>query len=313
MAFLDNSGDIILDAVLTDLGRYRLARGDGSFKVKLFALGDDEINYALYDKNNASGSAYYDLEILQTPVLEAFTNNAASMNSKLISNPRTNLLYLPILKLNGEGKGHQQSPLGGFVVAVDSNSQEATSTGGLGNGPGIIYGESLKGGYIRIDQGLDTNEVSSNYLIASDLNEVQYQIDIDNRLGSIVSSFSGDNSNVISAEKSFIDDDNIATYFLSLNDNRFVTDNSSRDSTTLDPNQVIKGPRGTSIHFGVQSSIDLNTSDYLFDTLGGTWYSTDTGNDSGQNAKYIDTIVRVTGLTTGYRIDVPVRFAKVPT
>ena len=33
MAFLDNSGDIILDAVLTDLGRQRLAKGDGSFKI----------------------------------------------------------------------------------------------------------------------------------------------------------------------------------------------------------------------------------------------------------------------------------------
>ena len=29
MGFLDNSGDIILDVVLTDLGRQRLAKGDG--------------------------------------------------------------------------------------------------------------------------------------------------------------------------------------------------------------------------------------------------------------------------------------------
>ena len=65
MAFLDNSGDIILDAVLTDTGRMRLAKGDGSFKIVKFALGDDEINYELYDKNNSSGSAYYDLEIMQ--------------------------------------------------------------------------------------------------------------------------------------------------------------------------------------------------------------------------------------------------------
>ena len=57
MGFLDNSGDIILDAVLTDTGRKRLARGDGSFKVAKFAFADDEINYGLYDKNNASGSA----------------------------------------------------------------------------------------------------------------------------------------------------------------------------------------------------------------------------------------------------------------
>ena len=101
MAFLDNSGDIILDAVLTDTGRFRLAKGDGSFKIVKFALGDDEINYGSYDKNNASGSAYYDLSILQTPVLEAFTNNTSTMKSKLVSIPRTNLLYLPILKING--------------------------------------------------------------------------------------------------------------------------------------------------------------------------------------------------------------------
>ena len=85
MAFLDNSGDIILDAVLTDTGRLRLAQGDGSFKITKFALGDDEINYNNYDKDHASGSAYYDLQILQTPVLEAFTNNTANLNSKLMS------------------------------------------------------------------------------------------------------------------------------------------------------------------------------------------------------------------------------------
>ena len=78
MGFLDNSGDIILDAVLTDTGRMRLAKGDGSFKIQKFALGDDEIDYNLYDKNNASGSAYYDLEIMQTPILEAFTTRKYS-------------------------------------------------------------------------------------------------------------------------------------------------------------------------------------------------------------------------------------------
>ena len=90
MAFLDNSGDIILDAVLTDTGRLRLAKGDGSFNITKFALGDDEINYELYDKNHPSGSAYYDVEILQSPVLEAFTNNTSVLKSKLLSVSRTN-------------------------------------------------------------------------------------------------------------------------------------------------------------------------------------------------------------------------------
>ena len=83
MAFLNNSGDIILDAVLTDLGRQRLSKGDGSFKIAKFALGDDEIDYSQY--NIATGSAYQDLDILQTPILEAITDNVASMKSQLVT------------------------------------------------------------------------------------------------------------------------------------------------------------------------------------------------------------------------------------
>ena len=98
MAFLDNSGDIILDAVLTDTGRMRLAKGDGSFRISKFALGDDEIDYALYDLNQPSNSQ--DLNILQTPILEAFTNNTSNMNSRLTTYTKKHLLYLPIIKLN---------------------------------------------------------------------------------------------------------------------------------------------------------------------------------------------------------------------
>ena len=63
MAFLDNSGDIILDAVLTDEGRRKLAEGNGSFNITKFALGDDEVDYGLYNANHTSGSAYYDLQL----------------------------------------------------------------------------------------------------------------------------------------------------------------------------------------------------------------------------------------------------------
>ena len=97
MAFLDNSGDIILDAVLTDVGRQRLSQGN--FSIRKFALGDDEIQYNLYDKNNTSGSAYYDLEILQTPVEVAHTR-ASSIQYGLISLTSPNILYIPDVVLN---------------------------------------------------------------------------------------------------------------------------------------------------------------------------------------------------------------------
>ena len=70
MAFLDNSGDILLDVVLTSEGRKRLAAG--TFKPTKYAFGDQELNYGLYDSTNASGSAYYDLQIykhqLKSPI-----------------------------------------------------------------------------------------------------------------------------------------------------------------------------------------------------------------------------------------------------
>ena len=132
MAFLDNSGDIILDAVLTDTGRMRLAKGDGSFRITKFALGDDEIDYSLYDKNNANGSAYYDLQILQTPIFEAFTNNIASLNSRLISISRNNLLFLPVLKVNNVYSNTSNFAIpqlvqNGYILAVDKDTQDYLS------------------------------------------------------------------------------------------------------------------------------------------------------------------------------------------
>jgi hypothetical protein len=314
MGFLDNSGDIILDAVLTDTGRFRLARGDGSFKIVKFALGDDEINYELFNKNHPSGSAFYDLEILQTPILEAFTNNTATMNTKLITISRDNLLYLPVLKLNGSANSsHQESPLGGFIVAVDSKSEESTAEGGYGIEPGTIRGESLDGSFIRVDQGLDTTEVSPQFTLSAELVETQYIIEMDNRLGYIVSPSLGTNTQVTRADVSFIDDDNVASYFLSLNNGNFVVQNTQRQTDKFSPEQVVAGPRGTTLTFSIGASVDLNTSDFLFDQLGSTQAASTTGNPTGQIVKYIDSIVRVTGATTGYQIDIPIRFAKVPT
>jgi hypothetical protein len=98
MSFLDNSGDIILDAVITDAGRKRMA--EGKFSITKYAFGDEEINYALFNDAHPSGSAFYDLQIMQTPIFEAFTNNTSTMSSKLMTLYDNNYLYLPVLRLN---------------------------------------------------------------------------------------------------------------------------------------------------------------------------------------------------------------------
>ena len=227
MAFLDNSGDIILDAVLTDTGRMRLARGDGSFRIVSFALGDDEIDYSNYTAVTSSG--YEDLSILQTPVLEAFTNNASSMKSKLITIPNTSLLYLPVVKLNesfsNDHKRYNTDNV--FCVAVDEST--AVDDSSLNNVTGIFNGCNLADAKsFRLDQGIDISEVPASRALAGSLLETQYIIEIDNRLGSINS---GDGSSA--AAVSFIDDDNIASYYLTIDSNpRFVKMNTDLAVTT---------------------------------------------------------------------------------
>ena len=302
MAFLDNSGDIILDAVLTDTGRLRLARGDGSFRIAKFALGDDEIDYAKYDPSNLSGSAYYDLEIMKTPVFEAFTNNTSTMQSKLISISRTNLLYLPIIKLNTLNAATKTySTLNTFLVTADNTTSQAI-TDDEGLAEGILLGDQTtnSSNSIRLDQGLDTTKLSATNAIDADLKETQYIIEMDNRFGSLAS-ITG-----VQADISFVDDDNIASYFLSQGATTagFITNLPRDTGETTEINQTIVGPRGTSIQFKIQTSIDLQGSTYLFETLGSEALV------GTVNCYTLDTVIKVMGATTGYRIDVPVRFIK---
>jgi len=368
MAFLDNSGDIILDAVLTDTGRLRLAQGDGSFKITKFALGDDEINYELYNKSHASGSAYYDLEILQTPVLEAFTNNASSLKSKLVSISRTNVLYMPTLKLNritntlnltniqaGNSGYFARSGTNTttiteenskkFYISVDRkttdalamrrNDDDTTGQYDLNTKSGIIQGHGDEGGVsstdiIRVDQGLDTAEISPALSMDSDLLETAFIIQMDYRLGRVKSANNHDVAPV-----NFIDEDNMASYYTSgldwvntLPDSQPANAQASNGSKVLadlvgiNP-QVFSGPRSNALHFRIEASQELQTSTYLYTQMGSSELSDAAGNIAGfptgdadnliQSATtyYIDSTVRVIGANTGYRLDIPIRFVKI--
>lgn len=308
MAFLDNSGDIILDAVLTDAGRRRLAQGDGSFRISKFAFGDDEINYGLYDKNNASGSAYYDLEILQTPIFEAFTNNGSSMKSKILTITNPNLLYLPIIKLNeNESFLERRAALtfgaGTYLIASDKATRDAVVTAPNG----VIFGDSdsgdvPEGSIIRLDQGLDTTSMDPRSGLPADLREDTFVVELDNRLGTLVA------RDDTEATPSNIDDDNIATYIFSRGVNEEFVKNI--DSTaTSGINNNIAGPRGNKIEFRVKATIDLANSNYYFDLFG----STDPGASVGSMSsavKFIDSIVTVYGASTGYNVQIPIRYFK---
>jgi hypothetical protein len=317
MAFLDNSGDIILDAVLTDTGRFRLAKGDGSFKIAKFALGDDEIDYTQYDKNNASGSAYYDLTIMQTPVLEAFTNNASSMISKLVTMSRNNLMYLPIIKLNEESPNNQTTGIVAgfgsnfFYVAVDQNTENEVANGTWTSG--VISGQTLTQPVcVLLEQGLDTMEIPPNVALDVDLVEDQYILEMDNRFGKPAKK----DGKISIASPSFIDDDNIASYYFSLAQtpgyvtNEWPTKVQGTETQNINAARI-RGPRGTQFYFRIASSIDLATSTYLFEKLGGTTSLDFGGGGGAQTYYFIDSNVRVIGGTTGFTLDIPFRYIKL--
>ena len=97
MGYLNNQV-VTVDAILTKKGRELMARNDGSFQITQFALGDDEIDYTLYNPTHPSGSNFYGEAIDNMPLLEAFPDETQIMKYQLTTLPR-GTAKLPVLDL----------------------------------------------------------------------------------------------------------------------------------------------------------------------------------------------------------------------
>lgn len=96
MGFLDHStNNIIVDAVLTDYGRYALSLNDGSFVIYQFALGDDEVDYGIIEQfGRTVGKEKIEKN---TPVMEALTTRNLALKNRLKSLNNKFLTHLPTL------------------------------------------------------------------------------------------------------------------------------------------------------------------------------------------------------------------------
>lgn len=101
MGFLDHStNNIIVDAVLTDLGRQALARNDGSFSIYQFALGDDEIDYGIIQEfGRTVGKEKIEKN---TPVMEALTVGSLGLKHPLVSISNEFLTHMPTMTLTAK-------------------------------------------------------------------------------------------------------------------------------------------------------------------------------------------------------------------
>ena len=327
MAFLDNSGDIILDAVLTEVGRKRLAAG--SFGIAKFALGDDEIRYDLYDKNHPSGSAYYDLEILQTPVLESFTQINANINYGLLSFTSQRLLYLPTLvtntKLASFTAAVPRAADNLFYVAINGSGGDTAAAliAAFGNGGDkyVLRSGNINDRAIVVEYGLETSgditgttENVRQYIVSNSLSETVMMASVDVRL---VAAVLGPNSSaylnnsggdgavqisktLISINPTKIDymaNFKVAQVRSAPNNIFYRAADSSPDTTYSN----INGPRAnfTALNLTIRS---LSTDDFSRHGYTGQNLFAD-----GNTYNYIDSEIYLTTLSTGATISIPYR------
>jgi len=98
MGFLDHStNNIIIDAVLTDFGRQRLAENNGQFRIEYFSLGDDEVDYGIIKK---FGRTVGKEKITKnTPIFEAQTKAMGAIKNRALTLPNPTLTKMPFLSL----------------------------------------------------------------------------------------------------------------------------------------------------------------------------------------------------------------------
>ena len=188
MANLDNSGPILIDAVLTTTGRRRMA--EGNFKISKFALGDDEIDYSLYVAG--TGSAYQDLEILQTPIWESTTSDDTTIQYGLLSFNRNDLLYMPDMVVNEKIQGAAVSSNNVYYVAANAETyNKLIASDALGDPKYVMEPNQDNGTKLILETGLNgaasdgVNGTESNrlgYLQSEGLVDKRLGVRADNRL-----------------------------------------------------------------------------------------------------------------------------------
>ena len=163
MGILDND-TVIVDAILTKLGRQKLANGQ-PLGVTQYAFGDTGVDYTLYNSAHPSGSDSYGSAITSLPMLEAVPDDNVFLR----------------FKLYGEGERNVQNF--SFITITSGTSVTITKIAGqtesnpitiiprvFPNVDGAVYdykvldmrgltAESLGGGTLKINDGFDINNL----------------------------------------------------------------------------------------------------------------------------------------------------------
>lgn len=127
MGYLDNSS-VTVDAILTLKGRQLLAQGSTAFNITQFALGDDEIDYSLWNTDHPLGTSYYGTIIENMPITEAIPDETQALKYKLITLPK-NTTYIPVINVGNSSI---------ILAAAGNSSIIVPNTSNLSNGNQLL-------------------------------------------------------------------------------------------------------------------------------------------------------------------------------
>ena len=150
MAYLNNT-EITVDAILTKKGREKLASGEG-LRITKFALGDDEVDYTLYEPAHPKGSAYYDAAIRAIPITEASPDETQVLKYKLVTLPKGTTKIpkvefgVPSISVNQNSGVVSLSPTtspsgntqAGYTIVLSNKNAGSIVGSGLSQGAGSV-------------------------------------------------------------------------------------------------------------------------------------------------------------------------------
>tara|TARA_B100000131_G_scaffold320384_1_gene368391 strand:- start:1493 stop:2536 length:1044 start_codon:yes stop_codon:yes gene_type:complete len=343
MSFLDNAGTIQLDAVLTELGRKRLAQG--KFHVAKFALGDDEIDYTLFDPAKevvtSSGSIGSGDElqnsILSQSCFEAFSGETTAIKYGLTTFNRDDIFFIPILRINDKVNVAHKPWEDRYYFSVNDETTKKLKTA-LGREDYILENLQTMKTKIIIESGLSgssssllstigrTAEYRKSYIIDPGLLDLYFNVFCDSRfftkvygpgprstfkskiaVSEVEIDFSPMAETPPNSLRHIVDKFNCYSVRGALNNILY------RDGT-IDDNKLssLNGPRGSvlALNFSLKPEMTHFSSSPRSEKYNIFGYTDQTLFDSTNKYDYIDTTIYVEGLSSSSRIQIPLRIIR---
>tara|TARA_Y100000592_G_scaffold90581_1_gene149374 strand:- start:3990 stop:4985 length:996 start_codon:yes stop_codon:yes gene_type:complete len=327
MAHQIDCGDLIIDAVLTDIGRKKLIRGD--LEIVSFGLGDDEIDYSTYNRTSCTDDF---TKITDTPTLEAYGNGPVNIQYGLLSMPRDDFLYVPKIHINEIIEPVAKRYKNRYYLAINEETVNKIKQD-IG-AEYILQNDKSTHKYILVESGMDFPETSGvprdfkskeSYILNYGLYDKYYYVHCDRRFidNILISDPNGQYRNtkdnklintiqpLVSTKqiniKSYVE--NYSVFRAPAVDNE-VYNKSIKINELI--HTVINGPRSSllALNFDCDQKLVTDASSgpdsrfVRFGTINASPFPTNTKYD------FIDTVIMIEGTVTKSDIRIPIRIIR---